>query len=40
MKRPVYIRNIDETFNNERLIKNTLEVNKIPWLAYHNSEID
>ena len=64
MERPIYIRNIDETFNKERLIENMVEVNiyyqgyrermeidvirrqkwsmilRIPWLAYHNHEID
>ena len=27
MERPIYIRNMDRTFNNERLIENTVEVN-------------
>jgi len=27
MKRPIYIRNVDETFNKERPIKNTVEIN-------------
>ena len=64
MERPIYIRNIDETFNKEGLIENMVEVNiyyqeyrermeidvirrqkwsmilGIPWLAYHNHEID
>ena len=27
MKRPIYIRNVDETFNKKRPIKNTVEIN-------------
>ena len=27
MKKPIYIRNINETFNKKRLIENTVEVN-------------
>jgi len=27
IERPIYIRNVNETFNKKRLIKNTVEVN-------------
>ena len=27
MKKPIYVRNINETFNKKRLIENTVEVN-------------
>jgi len=64
MERPIYVRNMDKTFNKERPIENMVEVNiyyqghrermeinvigeqkwnvilGMPWLAYHNPEID
>ena len=64
IKNPIYIRNMDGTFNKEGPIKNIVEVNiyyqghrerteidiirgqkwniilRMPWLTYHNPEID
>ena len=64
IENPIYVRNVDRTFNKEGLIENTVEIYiyyqgyrkrieidviggqkwnvilEMPWLAYHNPEID
>ena len=40
MKRPIYVRNVDRTFNKEKLIKNTVEVNIYYQEHRERTEID
>ena len=40
IKRPIYVRNVDRTFNKEKLIKNTVEVNIYYQEHRERTEID
>jgi len=40
IEKPIYVRNMNGSFNKERLIEYTVEVNILLWLVYYNSEID
>jgi len=37
--RPIYIRNVDGSFNQEGLIEYMVEVKRMLWLAFHNPDV-
>ena len=40
IEKPIYVRNMNGSFNKEGPIEYTVEVNILLWLVYYNSEID